>query len=227
MLKQYLRTMPKPPVVKRRELPVYWYLAALLPVLPAWMSGRLLFGGIAAIAILGLLLAINETRLKPKRPEERIILESYKEARHLKDLAEHRNMAKWVEPRVLESLEEAASAYFGAVQQLSLLPASVDDIRTQSMEQASETLQTAFLIAKPFVRREDQARKEFEALGNSVHPIESALKSIGTQTEKLRAIEREIHVYMQNADAAGDLRQALRERRTAEAELEEALRGLS
>ena len=223
MLKQYLRTMPKPKLVATREVAPLWYMPGLFAIPLLWYFAHNWYGVPIFVLWTIALASLNEARLKPRRPEERLDLESYAQARSLKSIMEHSNLAKRIEPKVLDALEAAASAYFLAMQPLMLLPAEMEQIRLAATESADATMRVAILAAKPFVRREDQSRNDFRSLSKDSRTITSVVERINAQTSKLERLEAEASKYAASTDVAHDLYEAMAERQQAEEELRQAL----
>jgi len=220
MLKEYLRSLaPTGPAA--RELPEYYFLATIAASIGVGMTThRLVFGLVCFFVLMTFLLTVNAIKVKPKSADERVHLDSYKAAKELKSKLLDYQQMKHVEPGVLSALEAAARVTLSARQQLATLPPSLRDEQENALAFVDASMRLAILASKPCVRRDDQPRKEFEALCEDATFVGLIVGKIQAREREIAEIEREAGQYQQTNSLGAHLRDALQERRKAEAELE-------
>lgn len=220
MLKEYLRTL-RPSGPAARELSEGHFVAlALASVVLSFLTHRF-WAGFVSFFFFGLILAlINEIRTKPRSAEEKLHLDSYKAAKKFKYKLLDENALRHVVPEVLVALESAARSALSAKQQLQLLPTSLHEVQENAMAYVDSNMRLAILAARPCMRGDEQSKKDFQALCEDGVFVSSVVEKIGGRANAISQLETEAAQYQQTSSLGSHLRDAIRERREAEAELE-------
>jgi hypothetical protein len=220
MLKEYLSSL-KPTGPAARELNESTMIVAALVALGSGLATDNLWVGFGAFFLVTMiLLTISSIRVNPRNAAERLQLDSYRAAKRLKGKLLDDNNAKHIEPAVLAALESAARSAMAARHQLLTLPTSLNEIQDNAMRFIDASMLLAMLAAKPLIRRDEQSRKDFEAVCQDKMFVASVIGKIAAKGEEIAEIEREAGQYQQTNSLGDHLREALLERQRAEAELE-------
>lgn len=129
-------------------------------------------------------------------------------------------------PEVLAALESAARCALSAKQQLQLLPSSLNEVQENAISFVDTNMLLAILAARPCIRGDEQSKKDFQALCQDGTFVSSIVEKIGSRQTAIAQLEAEAAQYQQTSSLGDHLRDAIRERREAEAELEGLPMGL-